>query len=94
MDPRLDPEKLCQYQNEMQQSELVKDRRYHLRLYPRCFVGSEAVQWLMERYHMSHEDALRVGKAMLDLGLFHHVVKQHHFEDGYFFYRFEVRVFM
>jgi hypothetical protein len=66
----------------------VKDRRYRLSVYPRCFVGSDAVDWLKKRFGISSEDAVKLGQRLIDEKLLHHVTDGHPFENGYFFYRF------
>ncbi|XP_038057512.1 DEP domain-containing mTOR-interacting protein-like [Patiria miniata] len=70
---------------------MVKDRRYHLRMYPKCFVGSEAVDWLIK--HGSVKDRPEAA-AMLSIlqrhNVIHHVCDDHHFKDTYLFYRFRV----
>jgi hypothetical protein len=63
--------------------------RTHLsRNYPRCFVGAEAVDWLMGRYGVGVGTAETVGQRLLELGVFHHVLDEHGFVEGKFFYRF------
>lgn len=58
-------------------------------------VGSELVDWLV-KYHVntkpefSRADAVKFGQAMLEKGLFAHVVSDHNFKDDYLFYRFQV----
>ncbi len=66
----------------------IKDRRFRLILYSKCFVGSEAVQWLMKTQKASREEAIRLGQLMVDQGLIHHVVDEQPFLDQYLFYRF------
>jgi Domain found in Dishevelled, Egl-10, and Pleckstrin (DEP) len=66
----------------------VADRTYLAKTYARCFVGSDAVQWLMSRYRLSLGAAEDAGQRLLELGVFHHVVDQHGFTEGKFFYRF------
>ncbi len=68
-------------------SGLIADRRYRLRPYPQCLVGSAAVDWLVERYGGSREQAVALGTALQQDGLLHHVVKQQSFQDGEFFFR-------
>ncbi|KAG2489881.1 hypothetical protein HYH03_011683 [Edaphochlamys debaryana] len=58
-------------------------------MYKNCFVGQEAVAWLVQSGHASSPaDAIRLGNLMMTHGLFHHVVYEHVFEDSYLFYRF------
>ncbi len=66
----------------------IKDRRYRLRMYPQCFVGSEAVNWLVQTQNTTKDKALWLGQILVNRGIIHHVLDEHHFEDGYFFYRF------
>ena len=66
----------------------IQDRAYHGTTYPMCFVGSDAVEWLRERFKLSLNEALTVGKRLVDLRVFHHVTDAHGFRDGNYFYRF------
>ncbi|MBE9032840.1 mechanosensitive ion channel protein [filamentous cyanobacterium LEGE 11480] len=66
----------------------IKDRRYHLKNYSRCFVGSDAVDWLVEQLKMSPLDALRLGQRLVDEHWIHHVTHDHGFENAELFYRF------
>ncbi len=64
------------------------DRRHHLTVWPNCFVGTEAVDWMAKRYGFDREFAVAVGQALLERGVLHHVVKDHPFRDEPLFYRF------
>jgi hypothetical protein len=66
----------------------IRDRRHLLTTHHRCFVGSEAVRWLMERESLSRAEAIAVGRRLVAVGLVHHVLDEHGFEDGWLFYRF------
>ena len=66
----------------------IKTRRHKLKLYQRCFLGNEAVDWLIEKAKVSRPDALKLGQKMLDKGIFRHVTDDHHFKDESMFYRF------
>jgi hypothetical protein len=66
----------------------IKDRRYRLRTYSQCFVGSEAVDWIRDRFLISRAEAIQLGQRLMDAKHIHHVVDDHEFKDGYFFYRF------
>lgn len=69
----------------------IQDRRYGFppRTYAKCFVGSEAVQKLIDAQMASDEaDAVRLGNLLLNAGVFHHVQRAHPFENDYLFYRF------
>lgn len=66
----------------------IENRWYNLRFHPRCFVGSEAVIWLMQSLKISHENAILLGQRLIDEKLIHHVTDNHAFKDEYLFYRF------
>mmetsp|Transcript_10865 Transcript_10865/g.13302 ORF Transcript_10865/g.13302 Transcript_10865/m.13302 type:complete len:714 (+) Transcript_10865:85-2226(+) len=69
----------------------VKDRVYHLRQYKDCFLGSEAIDFLVESdLAQSREDALRLGQTLGILcDLFYHVTGNHQLQDDYLFFRFK-----
>ncbi len=66
----------------------VRDRSYLLKKYPKCFVGSEAVDWLARHHHLTRPQAVKLGERMFEAGLFHHVADDHDFTDGNFYFRF------
>ncbi|MEM8613412.1 MAG: mechanosensitive ion channel domain-containing protein [Cyanobacteria bacterium P01_H01_bin.105] len=66
----------------------IQNRRFRLTVYPDCFVGSEAVTWLAKTQNATREAAIRIGQAMVEQGIFHHVTDEHPFKDEYLFYRF------
>jgi len=66
----------------------IADRSYLGKDYPRSFVGSEAVEWLMKRHRLARGEAEAVGQSLIDLGVLHHVVDEHGFVDEGYYYRF------
>ncbi|MEB3360204.1 MAG: mechanosensitive ion channel domain-containing protein [Synechococcales bacterium] len=66
----------------------IRDRRYGLRLFPRCFIGSEAVSWLVQTQNTTREEAVRIGQQLIERCVIHHVTDEHSFKDEYLFYRF------
>ena len=66
----------------------IKTRRYKLKLYHHCFVGSEAVDWLTANLKISREKAVKLGKQLVKAKIIHHVKNERDFEDGELFYRF------
>ena len=66
----------------------IKTRRQKLKLYHRCFLGNEAVNWLSENTKLSRKDAVKLGQKMIDKGFFHPVVDEQQFKDEELFYRF------
>lgn len=69
---------------------LVQDRKYRLKTYKQCFVGAEAVDYLIESgVATSRDDAVQVGRALQkNLFLFEHVTRDHDFADDGLYYRF------
>lgn len=76
--------------NQMQGAEglEIKDRWYRQNLYPACFIGAEAVDWLMKTRNCQKNEALVLGQLLCDRSLIHHVSDDLPFMDGYHFYRF------
>lgn len=66
----------------------IKNRTYRFKVYPDCFLGTEAVRLFMHQLQLSHEDALRLGQRLIDEKWFHHVSDDHGFKDEELFYRF------
>lgn len=66
----------------------VLDRRYRLRVYLKCFIGSEAVNWIVRNRLCTRLDAVNLGQQFIDANIFYHVCKDHTFKDDYLFYRF------
>ena len=68
----------------------VRDRKYHARSYPKCFVGKEAVSFMVKAgMATSREEAVKLGLTLCnEFNLFEHVCREHEFKDGYYFYRF------
>ncbi len=75
---------------EMQQENgvTIKARRYRLKLYQRCFLGNEVVDWLVAKLKVSRSDAVKLGQKMIDKNIFRHVTNEHAFKDEPLFYRF------
>ncbi|ELS03357.1 small-conductance mechanosensitive channel [Xenococcus sp. PCC 7305] len=66
----------------------IRDRDYYLNFYSACFIGSEAVDWLVHKHHYNRDEAVEIGQIMLEKGIIHHVTDEHSFKDAYLFYRF------
>ncbi|AFY70306.1 pleckstrin/ G-protein interacting- domain protein [Thalassoporum mexicanum PCC 7367] len=66
----------------------IQDRRFRLTNYPRCFVGSEATQWIMDRLEIPEAEAVRLGQRLIDEKWLHHVLDEHDFKNEDLFYRF------
>lgn len=74
----------------LSQSLDITDRTWRLQRYPQCFVGSEAVAWLADRFKRSAPEALALGQALMSLRLLVHVAHEHPFLDDKLYYRLAV----
>ena len=71
-------------------TNVVQDRKYHGKSYPRCVVGNELVDFLIAGgLFPSRAAAVEHCRDLLEAGVLHHVCYDHHFNDEYLFYRFE-----
>jgi hypothetical protein len=54
----------------------IKDRSYRLRRYEQCFIGREAVEWLIEHHLASDIDsAITIGNILLEKGVIEAAIK-------------------
>jgi hemerythrin superfamily protein len=69
----------------------VEDRRYRIKVYHSCFVGSQLVDVLMKNeFASTREEAVRLARRINHrYGLFYHVTGDHPLMDKYLFYRFK-----
>eukprot|EP00117_Sycon_ciliatum_P000813 scpid13875/ scgid6726/ DEP domain-containing mTOR-interacting protein; DEP domain-containing protein 6 len=68
---------------------IIKDRRYHMRLYSKCFPANLAVDCLMDRGDAdTRQQAVCIMKNLQRFDLVHHVVDDHDFKDDFLFFRF------
>uniref|UniRef100_A0A8C7XQG1 Si:dkeyp-97e7.9 n=1 Tax=Oryzias sinensis TaxID=183150 RepID=A0A8C7XQG1_9TELE len=87
--------------------KLIKDRRYHFRTYPNCFVAQELIEWLVSHKEaMDRVTAVSLMQHLMDNDIVHHVCdKRPVFKDAKLLYRFrkddgtfpfntEVKIFM
>ena len=52
---------------------LIKDRRYHLKSYEKCFIGCDMVDWLLKKGEVeSRAEAVAMMQKLLDNGVVHH----------------------
>ena len=52
---------------------MIKDRRFHLRTYSKCFIGSEMVDWLLKKGEVeSRNEAVQMMQKLVDYGVLHH----------------------
>lgn len=91
---RLDADELGRIAGIMQGQKGVRlaDRRYRLRRYEHCFVGREAVDWLVSTFDLSRSQALRLGERLHAHRLIRHVLEEHDFADDHLYYQFATSV--
>uniref|UniRef100_A0AAR2LHN7 Rap guanine nucleotide exchange factor (GEF) 4 n=1 Tax=Pygocentrus nattereri TaxID=42514 RepID=A0AAR2LHN7_PYGNA len=73
-----------------QAPHMIRDRKYHLKTYRRCCVGTELVDWQMQQGSCVHSRVQAVGmwQVLLEEGVLNHVDHELDFQDKYLFYRF------
>jgi hypothetical protein len=76
--------------NDLRKNVKVKNRRWYHKVYKNCFLGYEAVSYLVKSgVAPSREDAVMIGRKLGDdLQVFEHVERDHNLEDRGLFYRF------
>ena len=86
----IDSVDLLQWARQLEESLQVKDRKYHFRVYKRCFLGKEAVDYLVQSGLASNRlHAVELGREFSRrLNLLEHVCRDHDFKDEELFYRF------
>ena len=52
---------------------IIQNRRYHLRSYPKCFEGAEVIDWLILREEVvSRQHGVVVMQKLLENNIIHH----------------------
>eukprot|EP00505_MAST-04D_sp_SCG-Rhode-Island_P000852 Stramenopile-MAST_4_protein_852 len=72
-------------------NELIKGRYYNAKYFKDCFVGSDVVSFLCDRFATAiktRDDAVQILGELLEDGVFQHVVNEHSFKDEFLFYQF------
>ncbi|XP_049583438.1 rap guanine nucleotide exchange factor 4 isoform X2 [Syngnathus scovelli] len=69
---------------------MIRDRKFHLKTYRQCCVGTEMVDWQMQHssYVLSRLQAVAMWQVLLEEGVLRHVDQEPSFQDKYLFYRF------
>ncbi|CAJ1071996.1 rap guanine nucleotide exchange factor 4-like isoform X2 [Xyrichtys novacula] len=69
---------------------MIRDRKYHLKTYRQCCVGTELVDWLVLQSAcvLTRSHAVGMWQALLEEGGLNHVDQELGFQDKYLFYRF------
>ncbi|XP_053571076.1 phosphatidylinositol 3,4,5-trisphosphate-dependent Rac exchanger 2 protein [Bombina bombina] len=77
------------YKMMCKEGNLIKDRKKKLTTFPKCFLGSEFVDWLLEIGEIHKpEEGVNLGQALLENGIIHHVTDKHQFKSELLLYRF------
>ena len=64
----------------------LEDRRFRLKTFKGCFVGLEAVDYLVKSGAApSRQDAVELGNALMASYVFEHVTRDHAFADEFLF---------
>jgi hypothetical protein len=70
---------------------IESDKRYYAKVYQGVVVGSDLVDWLLEKGLVrTREDATQYGQSLLLGRVLTHVTHEHYFYDDNYFYRFTV----
>ncbi len=64
----------------------VGDRSWRLKTYKNVFVANEAVDYLVERYPISRDGAVKLCNELQDQGWLQHVKGEHRFRDDHLFF--------
>uniref|UniRef100_A0A3P8W0F8 Rap guanine nucleotide exchange factor 4b n=1 Tax=Cynoglossus semilaevis TaxID=244447 RepID=A0A3P8W0F8_CYNSE len=69
---------------------MIRDRKYHLKTYRQCCVGTELVDWLVLQSAcvLTRSHAVGMWQALVEEGGLNHVDQELGFQDKYLFYRF------
>lgn len=91
--PRITSVELLKIAEAFEGNVKVSTHFHHFMTYTRTFVGSEAVDYLVNSgFAHCRNHAVFLGQRLLeDLKLFHHVAHAHQFKDANLFYRFSRR---
>lgn len=76
----------------LQEQLTISDRSYLGTVYPRCWVGSEAVDVICKQYSVARHVGHLILHRQMQFGLLEHVVSEQPFIDGKYYYRFNARL--
>jgi hypothetical protein len=66
----------------------IKNRMVNFKIYPKSFVGKEAVDYIAKIVKVSREDAIKIGQRLIDEKLVRDFSDRNSFKDDNIFYRF------
>ncbi|MCO5592160.1 hypothetical protein L7F22_046156 [Adiantum nelumboides] len=82
------PDEFAEVVRKLREKVQVKDRFYKMRLFSRCFPGSEALDIFADDQYCEKEEAVEFGRKVAAKHFIRHVLQENLFEDGNHFYRF------
>ncbi|XP_002993098.2 uncharacterized protein LOC9652441 [Selaginella moellendorffii] len=82
------PDEFAEVVQKLREKVQLKDRFLKLRLYSKCFLGSDAVEVFAEDQYCEKDEAVEFGRKVAAKHFFHHVAHENLFEDGNNLYRF------
>lgn len=86
--------KLCGIATRMMSGVTVADRYHHFNKHTQCFLGVDAVNWIMKDQSCSEADALQIGHQLINLNLIHHCRHEHSLCKSDSFFRFNQDMIM
>eukprot|EP01084_Bolivina_argentea_P200682 343140_1 len=67
----------------------IKDRKYRFKMYSQCFIGEDAVTWMIKnKIAQSRNEAVEMGQLLMNNNIIQHVTQSHQFRDDKKFYEF------
>ena len=66
----------------------TRDRYYLLKIYKKCFLGSEFVRAICDILNCNIEESIKIGNMMLSFGFISHVKQEHELLNDFLFYIF------
>lgn len=72
----------------------IKDRKYRLSTYKQCFIGREAVDFIVrDGLASTREEAVQLGQSIMsELSIFEHVTRDHQFKGESYCNSYSFRV--
>ncbi len=80
-----DDDEMNELQNkarELKEHLEIRDRKWHLKKYKKCFVGNQCVQMMIKLQYA------KIGNKLIDANITRHVTNDNRFENKYYFYNF------
>ena len=70
----------------------IRNRKHNFKTYPNSFIGSEAIPHILDLGLAEDEDeAIEFGQQLIESNIIRHVVNEHSFKNGHYFYQFTLK---